>query len=147
MTRNHPCPSGTSRIAPAAATLTLEPITAFPPPIAARIGFPSIGNTGTAVLHFARNPDDRAFAIRDYRSVEQFHQVWHQTLSEHLSGLEQRSQIFDELTGERVADDRHPNRPSGRSACLDAEFREYRFTDGDNLADLDHDLVPLRLAV
>src|SRR6516162_9913980 len=39
------CPSGTSRIAPAAATLTFDPITAFPPPIAARIGFPSIGWT------------------------------------------------------------------------------------------------------
>src|ERR1700730_5965958 len=39
------CPSGTSRAAPAAATLTFDPITAFPPPIAARIGFPSIGWT------------------------------------------------------------------------------------------------------
>src|SRR5262249_41596960 len=39
------CPSGTSRIAPAAAIFTFDPITAFPPPIAARIGFPSIGWT------------------------------------------------------------------------------------------------------
>ena len=39
------CPSGTSRAAPAAATLTFDPITAFPPPIAPRIGFPSIGWT------------------------------------------------------------------------------------------------------
>src|SRR5439155_22229514 len=37
------CPSGTSRLVPAAATLTLEDITALPPPTAARIGLPSIG--------------------------------------------------------------------------------------------------------
>src|SRR5215469_17032792 len=39
------CPSGTSSNAPAAATLTFDPINAFPPPIAARIGLPSIGWT------------------------------------------------------------------------------------------------------
>jgi hypothetical protein len=54
-------------------------------------------NAGTAVLHFARNTDDRAFAIRDCGSVEQFHQLWHQPpLSQHRTGLEQRSQILDE---------------------------------------------------
>src|SRR6516165_1402959 len=37
------CPSGTSRVAPAAATFTFDEITALPPPIAARIGLPSIG--------------------------------------------------------------------------------------------------------
>ena len=36
-------PSGTSTLAPAAATFTFEEITALPPPIAARIGLPSIG--------------------------------------------------------------------------------------------------------
>lgn len=39
------CPSGMSSKAPAAATFTFDPITAFPPPIVARIGFPSIGWT------------------------------------------------------------------------------------------------------
>ena len=44
--QNRPCaPSGTSRLAPAAATFTFEEITALPPPIATRIGLPSIGWT------------------------------------------------------------------------------------------------------
>src|SRR5258705_7125814 len=38
-------PSGTSRLGPAGATFTFEEITALPPPIAARIGLPSIGWT------------------------------------------------------------------------------------------------------
>src|ERR1700719_3845085 len=86
------CPSGTSSKAPAAATLTFDPMTAFPPPIAARIGLPSIGWTqAPAMLHFASNTNDRAFAIRDGGSVEQFHQLWHEALSEHCTRLEQRS--------------------------------------------------------
>jgi len=36
-------PSGTSSAAPAAATFTLEGMTASPPPIAARIGRPIVG--------------------------------------------------------------------------------------------------------
>src|SRR5215471_8658238 len=41
------CPSGTSRLASAAATFTFEEMTALPPPIAARVGLPSIGRTRT----------------------------------------------------------------------------------------------------
>ncbi len=59
------------------------------------------------MLHFTRNIDDRSLAIRDWGPVEQSHQLWHEPLSEHCPGLEQRSQILDELTGERVVDDRH----------------------------------------
>ena len=45
-------------------------------------------DTGTAVLHFARNTDDRSLAIRDCGSVEQLHQFWHELLPEHRTGLE-----------------------------------------------------------
>ena len=45
-TRARPCDRAARRArVPGAATLTLEPITAWPPPIAARIGRPSIGCT------------------------------------------------------------------------------------------------------
>src|SRR6266436_9509677 len=68
-------------------------------------------DAGTAVLHFVSNPDDCTFAVRDCGSAEQLHQLWHQALPEHRTGLEERSQIFDELTGERVPNDRHSNGP------------------------------------
>jgi hypothetical protein len=57
---------------------------------------------GTAVLHFASDTDDRALAVGDCGSVEHLHQLWHQALAEHRPGLEQRSQILDELTGLRI---------------------------------------------
>jgi hypothetical protein len=95
-------------------------------------GFPEHGvDASTAVLHFASDAHDRAFAIRDCGSVEQLHQLWHETLPEHRTGLEQRSQILDKLTGERVADHRHTYSPRGWPICLDAEFREHDFTGGD----------------
>jgi hypothetical protein len=60
-------------------------------------------DAGTAMLHFASHADNSAFSIRNDRSVEQSHQFWHEPLTQHRTGLEQRSQIFDELTGEWVA--------------------------------------------
>jgi hypothetical protein len=52
-------------------TLTFDPITAFPPPIAARIGLPEHRmDTRAALLHLARDADDRAFAVGDGGSVE-----------------------------------------------------------------------------
>src|SRR5690242_17467813 len=56
-------------------------------------------DAGTAMLHFARNADDRTLAIGDRGSVEQLHQFWHESLTQHRTGLEQRSQILGELTG------------------------------------------------
>jgi hypothetical protein len=55
-------------------------------------------DAGTAVLHFASDTNDRAFAVGNCGSVEQLHQLWHQALPEHRTRLEQRSQILDELT-------------------------------------------------
>ena len=101
-------------------------------------------DTGTAMLHFACNPDDRTFAIGDSGSAEQLHQLWHQALPEHRPGLEQRSQIFDELTGVRIANDRHSYSPRDRSVRLDAEFREYGFASDDDFADFDYGLLPMR---
>src|SRR5207248_3336227 len=97
-------------------------------------------NARTAMLHFASNANDRAFAIRDCGSVEQLHQLGHQALPEHRTGLEQRFQILDKLTGERVGDHRHSHSPRDWPICFDAEFREDGFTEGDGLADLDHGL-------
>ena len=59
----------------------------------------------TAVLHFTSDTDDRTLAVSDCGAIEQLDQLWHQTLAEHRTGLEQRSQILDELTGERVPND------------------------------------------
>src|SRR5215469_753648 len=101
-------------------------------------------DAGTAMLHFASDTNDSAFAIRDGGSVEQLHQLWHQALPEHSTGLEQRSQILDELTGEWVANNRHSDSPRNWPTCLNAEFREHRFTQGDGLANLDHDLLPFK---
>jgi len=99
-------------------------------------------DAGTAVLHFTRDADDRAFPIRDRGSVEQLHQLWHKPFAEHGTGLEQRAQIFDELTGEWVADHGHAHCPRSWPISLDAEFRENCFAAGDDLADLDHDFLP-----
>src|SRR5260370_33645023 len=95
----------------------------------------------TAMLHFARDAHNRAFAIGDCGSAEQLDQLWHQALPEHRTGLEQRPQIFDELTSERIADYRHSHGPRDWPICLEAEFREHRFTGGDEFAYLDHGLL------
>src|SRR5207248_11448722 len=58
------CPSGTSSKAPAAATLTFDRITAFPPPIAEHRM-----DARTAVFHFARDANNSAFAVGDCGSV------------------------------------------------------------------------------
>jgi len=71
--------------------------------------------------------------------------IRHQALAEHRPGLEQRSQILDELTGERVADDRHSHGTRDWPSWLDAEFREHRFTSSDEFADLDHGVLPFML--
>jgi hypothetical protein len=91
---------------------------------------------------FARDANDSAFAIRDCGSVKQLRQFWHQALAKHRTGLEQRSQILDELTGERVTGHRHSHSPRGWPCCFDAEFREHRFAEDYGLADLDHDFLP-----
>src|ERR1700751_5361603 len=36
-------------------------------------------DAGTAMLHFTRDAHDRAFAVGDRGSVEQFYQLWHQS--------------------------------------------------------------------
>jgi hypothetical protein len=100
-------------------------------------------NAGTAMLHFARNADDRTFAIGDSGSVEQLHQLWHEPLAKHCTGLGKRSQILDKLTGERVADHRHSHSPRDWPIYLNAEFREHGFTEGYDLTDLDP-LLPLK---
>src|SRR5215469_12946551 len=97
------------------------------------------------MLHFASDADDTAFAVRNGGSIEQLHQLWHKPFTQHRTGLEQRFQILDELTGERVPDDGHPHCPRNWPCCLDTEFREYRFAQGNGLSDLDHDFLPFKL--
>src|SRR5438876_931538 len=99
-------------------------------------------NASTAMLHFASDANDRTFAVGNCRSIEQLHQLWHQPLSEHRPRLKRRSQILDELPGERVVNNRHPDSARDWPICLDAEFREHSFASGDEFADLDHDLLP-----
>src|ERR1700745_545875 len=96
------------------------------------------------MLHLASDTNDSAFAIRDGGSVKQLHQFWHQALAEHRTGLKQRPQILDELTGERVPNDSHSHSPRNWPCCFDAEFRKYRFAEDDGLADLDHDFSPFQ---
>ena len=76
---------------------------------------------GTAMLHFASDAHNRAFAVGDCGSVEQLHQLGHEALPEHRTGLEQRSQILDELTGERVSDHGHAHGPCSWSVLI-AQF-------------------------
>jgi hypothetical protein len=68
-------------------------------------------NARTTMLHFASDTDHSAFAIRDRGSVEQFHQLGHEPLAKHSTGLKQRSQILDKFASERVPNDRHSHGP------------------------------------
>ena len=102
------CPSGTSRLAPTAATFTFDEITALPPPIAHRIGLPSIGCTQAPPCSiFAVNPDDCILAVGDGRTVEQLDEFGHETFAEFHTRFEQRAEIIDEASGEGVQDHRH----------------------------------------
>ena len=56
-------------------------------------------DAGTAVLHFARNTDDRALAIRDPRSIEQFHQVWHRVANLRSPGIPPAGASFRQVSG------------------------------------------------
>jgi len=88
------CPSGTSRLAPAAATFTFEEITALPPPIAARIGLPSIGvDVRAAMLRLAVDANERALAVGHSGPVEELDEIGHQPPAEHGARLEQWSEI------------------------------------------------------
>ena len=53
-----------------------------------------------AVLHVAVDTDESALAVGDGRPIEQLDEVGHETLAEHRSGFEQRSEIIDEASGE-----------------------------------------------
>jgi hypothetical protein len=111
------CPSGTSRLAPAAATFTFDEITALPPPIAARIGYAEHRvDAGTAVLHLAVYAYDCAFAVRDSRPVEQLDELGHDPLAEHRPGFEERPEIADEAAREGI-DDHGPSQSHAQPAA------------------------------
>src|SRR5215831_345982 len=66
--------SGRSRLAPQAATLTLDGMTALPPPTAVRIGFPSMGEYRRRHALLAIEADNRALAVGNRRVRQQLDQ-------------------------------------------------------------------------
>ena len=138
------CPSGTSSEAPEAATLTFDPITAFPPPIAARIGFPSIGWTQAppcsisqatqtiAPLPYETAGPSRALPTPASGALPTSHRL--------RTAVSDPRQI-DRRTG---FGSRPCPRPCCGPVCLDSKLQENRFAGGDELANLDHDFLPLK---
>jgi hypothetical protein len=128
---------------PGAATLTFEPMTAWPPPIAPRIGRPSIGmHAGAAMLHLAGDTDERDPCRTTPPDRRAFHKLRHQAFAERRARPRTTRADLDPATGERVADDADADRAHDRPRRLMSELGINDLAQCHDLADVRHPLLP-----